>query len=333
MQPGELRHREVRRADADAGQLGRVGRRQLGTGFAEHRRGDGHDLLRGLAVERSVAAGGFGRDADGVEHGHATAGRGRRAEGLAVVLGGRRQQAVDHRHPRPGHGADHVPDQREHDVLGQHCTGQAADVEQDAPAAGLVSVQAGVGHPAGQRGADVDEVAVALGPGTQHRVGEDDRVGLRPRDLFTELGAVVELVRGTRPRRSAAHRDVGVHECGGRRTLLPCQPDPVGVAQVERTDVQRRRHAHLPTRIGEGLREVQAGASVVEAAVDVGARDGQQPLGPDHPRQCHDHPHGRGDRLARATVEEPLLLVGQREDHGGQACRRMRAGFSHSSAT
>ncbi len=119
--------------------------------------------------------------------------------------------AVDDRDRGADLPPDEVSEQGEEGVATTRRVGHALDLDQDRAQAPLVRVQPELGHEAGDGGADVDEVAVALGARAEHAVGEDDGVRLRPGDLLAEGRALVELVRRTRPGLLAAHGGVVPH--------------------------------------------------------------------------------------------------------------------------
>ena len=80
---------------------------------------------------------------------------------------------------------------RGHDVVARGAASGHAAIRNTTVPAGPRRVQPERRHAAGDRGADVDEVAVALGARAEHAVGEDDGVRLRPGDLLAEGRALV----------------------------------------------------------------------------------------------------------------------------------------------
>ena len=69
-------------------------------------------------------------------------------------------------------------------------------------------------------------------------------------------------------------------------------PEELGVEEVERAHVERRRHRHSGAVAGEPFGEVEPGLTVVEARVDVGAGDVEKPVGAHRLGRAHDDPHG-----------------------------------------
>ena len=67
--------------------------------------------------------------------------------------------------------------------------------------AALIGVKTSGRCPAGQGATNIEEIPVSGRPRPQHRVGEDDRIGLTPGDLVAEYGALGQLIGGTRPTR------------------------------------------------------------------------------------------------------------------------------------
>ena len=140
----------------------------------------------------------LGRDADHVEHRHRTRRGGRRSQRLELVL---RSviDAVDDRDRGPDQPSDEVPERGEERVAHadgvRHGRGPRSGPWRRRPSS---RVQPELGHVAGDRGADVDEVAVALGARAEHAVGEDDGVRLRPGDLLAEGRPVARAGRARR---------------------------------------------------------------------------------------------------------------------------------------
>ena len=91
--------------------------------------------------------------------------------------------------------------------------------------------------------------------------------------MATDLRPGVHLVRRTGPGLAAAEVDVGLHEVtatlGDPALTLGVLQDQMRVNEVDRADVDGRRHANLTPEGHEFLGEVQARLAVEDAPVDV----------------------------------------------------------------
>ena len=168
---------------------------------------------------------------------------------------------------------------------------------------------------AGDGGADVDEVAVAAGARPRGRCWRKRWRSIRPRQLITERWTLHQLVGGAGPGGAAPQIEVGVHEPATLLSELADLPKALGVEQVERGDVERGGHGHFRTRLDQPS-EVEACLSVVEASVDVGSRDVEQPLSTERPGGTH-HLHGDSGTLTALTVEHGDVAVTEVGSHGG----------------
>jgi len=68
------------------------------------------------------------------------------------------------------------------------------------------------GHLPEHRRADIHQIGVSVGSGADDRIGECDRVGLPPGDLFTKTRYETRLVGGAGPRRRGTHGEIGLFE-------------------------------------------------------------------------------------------------------------------------
>ena len=265
-----------------------------------------------------------------MEHPNASGRGGGGTQGLEPVLPRRVGQAVYDRHPVP----DHRTDERAENV-GKQRTGvqlgrQPAEAEDDGGSAVLVEVEACRRRPTCDRRTDVDEIAVAVGARTEHRVGEGDGVRLGPGDLLAEGGPFLQLVGGTCPGGPTTHADVGIHETPGQEALLGIPSVQVGVQEVERRHVQGRGHDDGRPVGGQAFGEVQRSPPVVQARVDMGGGDVEQFLGTEGLRQADHHSHRQSDGWTIAPVQATDIVFGQMEGHlgsvGGRPVRRVSRG-------
>ena len=190
-------------------------------------------------------------------------------------------------------------------------------------------MEAGVRNAPGDRGGDVEEVAVSVRPRPEHAVAEGDRVRLSPGHLLAERGTRVgELVRGAGEGGSRAERAVSVHE----EASALCRPGiaavQLRVEQVHRTDVEGGRDADAGAAVDEAVDEVEAGLAVVEAGVDVRAADVDQLAGPGRLGGAQDEPHGEGGALPGRAVEQRPVARAQRQAQPRASSASMREIFS-----
>ena len=262
----------------------------------------------------------LGGHADRVEHRDGARRGRRRAERLQLVLRGRRGQARrSPARPCPCARPTTWPDRGVRGLVGEQRLGQRRRPGTPSLASRSSSrCRPGGGRPPGDRAADVDEVPVAARARPEHRVREDDRVRLGPRDVLAEGGSHRQLVRRAGPRGPAAHRDVRVHQRPGvvGRSSRSSSHE-LGMEQVERGDVERRRHRDAGAALGEAHREVQPGPTVVQAAVDVRGRSRRGARARPSPRPC-----GRGC----ASRAEPRRRARRRAPHDRRRSREREPG-------
>ena len=87
-------------------------------------------------------------------------------------------------------------------------------------------------------------------------------------------------------------------------------PEQLGVDQVDAADVERRRHPYLSAEVMEPRDEVEARLAVVEAAVDMGADDGDEPRRTERAAIGDEQVHGEGRGLAMDAGEQrPVGVV------------------------
>ena len=106
--------------------------------------------------------------------------------------------------------------------------------------------------------------------------------------------------------------DVGVHQLAGVRGRGPVEVHELRMQQVERRDVQGRGDRDAPAAVHEPSGEVQSGAPVVQAAVDVRGRRRRVSARRVHrPRPSRRRCASRARRLAaRSAVERGAVLGG-----------------------
>ena len=192
--------------------------------------------------------------------------------------------ADHHRDYRSRQPAEDVPQDRVEGVVVEPLVGDGFEADHEAAAARCRGGARPRGT-AGDGGADVDEVAVAA-VRPEDAVGENDGVRFGPGNLITERWPFHQLA-GAGPGGTAPQIEVGVHEPATLLSETGSPPKALGVEQVERGDVERGGHGHFRTRLDQP--EVEARLSVVEASVDVGSRDVEQPLSTERPGGTHHH--------------------------------------------
>src|SRR5208282_6421998 len=98
---------------------------------------------------------------------------------------------------------NHMPD-RHRDTLQIPIVRNRLNLDDRPRGAVLFQVQAVFWSAAGHRAAEVDEIAVAVGAGADHRIGEGDRVRLPPGDLRAKSRAISGLIGSASEGRRAA---------------------------------------------------------------------------------------------------------------------------------
>ena len=119
-----------------------------------------------------------------------------------------------------------------------------------------VQVQARVGDAAGDRGRDVEEVAVPIRPRAEDAVAERDRVRLAPRHLLAERRPRIgQLIRRAGEGRPRAERAVAAPSAAGRARPVAGRPGTSsGWSRSSAADVERRRDARPAHRRRRGGR-------------------------------------------------------------------------------
>ena len=204
-------------------------------------------------------------------------------------------------------GRDLVVEQALRDVVRQP--------EHDAASPVLVQVQAGLRHPSGDRRADVDEVAVAVRPRAQHRVGEHDRVRLGPGDVLAERRTTFELIRRAGPGRPAAHGDVGVHQAPSLDAVSASSRTRPGCSRSSEETFRVVGTATLRPSCEQRLGEVQPRPAVIQAAVDVRGGDVDQAVGLPDAGHVDQDPHGECRGLAATAVEHLAVVARSARRH------------------
>ena len=302
-----MRAAEGDRIDALAGRG-----REAVAGRAQHLRRHA-DNARG----RHITEGGresrrLGRGAHDVEEADRTRGGGGGTEGLEPVLGDARRQPVDRGDRAPDLAAEQGAEHGVEGLARLEGRREGRGLEHHARAAVLGEVKPGLGRPAGDRRRDVEEVAVAVAARAEHGIDEGDGVALAPGDLLAEPGAMAGLIGGTGPGRLAAESLIGAHHAQRHRVALRLGMHALGVDEVEGTDVERRRDGDLAPARHQLLRELGAAVAVIEAAVDVGRGDRDEPGRPQDARGLgHDAQRHRARGCRRLARRPRPLLRGQ----------------------
>src|SRR5688500_8633494 len=135
-------------------------------------------------------------------------------------------------------------------------------------------METGSRRAAGERAADIEVVAVAIGARADDRVREGYGVRFRPGNLFAEGGGILRLVGCAGESRSRSHPHVSLAQAmsliGIGRVQVPIAP----ALPVHRHDVEGGWHDDLTPEIRQSLGEVESGGTGKNNSVDVGPSDG-----------------------------------------------------------
>ena len=206
--------------------------------------------------------------------------------------------------------ADDEPDSYRERIAPLERGGKARHREQHLRPPVFVEVQAPRRCTSGYRAAQIDEVAVAVGAGADDGVREHDRVRLSPGDLFAERGAEARLIRRAGERGLAAEFLVRLHQSLRSRALAGLELDQFRVNEIDRADVETRRHSYATAARDEPLDEIEAHLPVIEAAVDVGARDVEKRRCAYSLGEADEHLHRKCGGRTRVTTKHCSVGIG-----------------------
>ena len=108
---------------------------------------------------------------------------------------------------------------------------------------------------------------------------------------------------------------MGAHKLLALRTRFGIATKQFGMQQIDRTDIQRRLHTDPPVERDQPLDEIEAGASEIEAAVDMRRLDVEKARRIDGLREFHQQTHRKGLGLAMLARKQGAIEVGKNESH------------------
>jgi len=94
------------------------------------------------------------------------------------------------------------------------------------------------------------------------------------------------------------------HEPRSVLRMLLCAAEKLGMNEVDRADVEGCRHANLAAEFDHPFGEVEAGASMIETAIDMRRLDVDEGARVDRFGKAHKKPHGEGRAAAMLAVHE-----------------------------
>ena len=166
------------------------------------------------AAQRVPQGGSFRGDSGNVKEGDGAGRGGGRPESLELVLLGNDRQSGDCHRIVLGEGAQQMAENRVEVVGGREFLGNVPESQNAGGQPVLVEMQPDGRRPPGNGAADVEQVGVALGARSNHRVREADGIRLAPGDLLSEPGGLPALVGGAGPGRDRPHGCIGPHLTG-----------------------------------------------------------------------------------------------------------------------
>ncbi len=105
------------------------------------------------------------------------------------------------------------------------------------------------------------------------------------------------------------------HESGSVLPMLLRSAKKLRMDQVDRADIERRRNADLAAEFDDPFGEVEAGASMIEAAIDMRRLDVDEGTRVDRFREAHEQPHGEGCARAMDAAQEFAIERGKVKGH------------------
>jgi len=217
--------------------------------------------------------------------------------------------------------AEPRPQHRPESVLVDQPRIECRGIDLERGTAVLVEMEPGLWRTAAKCCADIEKVAIALGPRAQHRIAEGDGIAFAPGDMLAERGTVARLVRRAGPGRLAAELLVGVHHAARHRGPFGRQLHATGMQEIESADIERRRHRDGATTLDQSLREQRSGVAMIEAAVDMRRGNRHKPRRAQHARGVGDNAHRHGGRRPMPAVTDVAVGLIQLHHKGTMAQR------------
>ena len=311
----ELLDRKMRRAERDGAErraLVQVGERARR--FAQIFRRQLQVKVRREAPASRLEIRRFGRDAHDMKQRHRAGRGGGRAQRLQIILAHVRGQADNRRNKAAATASDRMAD-RDCELLIVPIFRDRNDLDQSPSKSVFRQVQPICGRAAGHGAAEVDEIAIAIGARADHRIGEGDGVRFSPGDLRAEARAIGGLIGRAGEGRRAAELDMRAHEPGAVLRMLLRAAKEFGMNEIDRADIEGCRHANLAAEFDHPFGEVEAGAPMIETAVDMRRLDVDEGARVDRFGEAHKEPHGEGRAAAMHAAQEFAIERGEIESH------------------
>ena len=187
----------------------------------------------------------------------------------------------------------------------------------------LVGVQAGQWHLPDDRRTHIEQVAVLVGAGAEHRVEEGDGVRFRADDLRADRRTGSGLViRRARPHRRASQSFVDLHQPSrtpnrfGSRSLRPHR----GLIDVDQARIRVCGHGECRSLGEEKLGVVERESTGVMARPDVGEFDRNEIGRSRRFGRCDEHAHRQLFGLAVTASESLSIEVVELDARHGLSC-------------
>ena len=105
------------------------------------------------------------------------------------------------------------------------------------------------------------------------------------------------------------------HEPGAVLRVLLRAAKELGMNEIDRADVEGCRHANLAAEFDHPFGEIEAGAPVIETAVDMRRLDVDEGARVDRFGEAHKEPHGEGRAAAMRAAQEFAIERGEIDSH------------------
>ena len=105
------------------------------------------------------------------------------------------------------------------------------------------------------------------------------------------------------------------HQADAARPQLVFAAKKLRMDQVDRADVQRRRHAHLSAKPNELFDEIEADLAMIEATVDMRRLGIDEVLRTYRLGEANEQPHGKARRAVRGIAQQLAVVFGDSDRH------------------